>query len=217
MIFRDRTCIATALRTNEGRKVTGTNEIANKKKSSRPDLLLLKNDIEFGCSELGKSEDVVSTRKEIIENELHCPKTLKNILNRVAGLVDYNEEIIRKLRFVCFHQTSLGYKLIFCGVIIDRRMKLSFIDCPRGYICRIMETNEYEVPSQAKFFSAQILPLTKLDVVAETMQVLMKYQMNKKDDGGLKCQNQNKPDTIVLPTSLNFTSNPKKRKRSDQE
>ncbi|KAI9274602.1 hypothetical protein BDA99DRAFT_556013 [Phascolomyces articulosus] len=141
---RDRTCIATALRTNEGRKVT----------------------------EVGKNEDVVLTRKGIIENELHCPKIMKDILDRVASLVDYNEEIIKKLRFICFHQTN-------------RRMKLPFIDCPRGYTCRIMKTNEYEV-----------LPLTKLvleakasikisdkDVVAETMQVLTRYQMNKRDDG----------------------------------
>ena len=106
MIFRDRTCMTTALRVNEGRKVTGSDEIENKKKSSRPDLLLVKNDVEYGCSEVGRSDGVVPTKKEIIETDLHCPKTMKDILNRVASLVDHDEKIIKRLRFVCFHQTS---------------------------------------------------------------------------------------------------------------
>ena len=104
--FRDRACMATTLRVNEERKVTGTDEIDNKKKSIRPDLLLVKDDVEYGCSEVGRSDNVIPTKKEIIETALHCPKTMKDILNRVASLVDYDEKIIQKLQFVCFHQTS---------------------------------------------------------------------------------------------------------------
>ncbi|KAG2219368.1 hypothetical protein INT45_006076 [Circinella minor] len=217
---RDRACMATALRVNEGRKVTGTDEIDNKKKSIRPDLLLVKDDVEYGCSEVGKSDNVIPTKKEIIETDLHCPKTMKDILNRVASLVDYDEEIIKKLRFVCFHQTN-------------RRMKLSLIDCPRGYICRVMESDEYDIPAQARLFPAQVHSLIKLmlqakviikqltgpGIVSETMQSLTRYQMSKKGEVGLRRQSQKekKASTIVLPSSLNFTSNNLKRKRKIQD
>ena len=94
------------MRVNEGRKVNGRSEIGNKKSSIRPDLLLIRKEVEYGCSELGKIDDNVPSRKEIAETELHCPKTMKDIFDRAASLVKNDKAMIRKLRVVCFHQTS---------------------------------------------------------------------------------------------------------------
>ena len=106
LLYRDRTCEATSMRVNEGRKVDGTSEIGNKKPSIRPDLLLIRKEVEYGCSEVGKVDDTVPSRKEIIETQLHCPKIMKDIFFRAANLANNDEDMLRKLCVVCFHQTS---------------------------------------------------------------------------------------------------------------
>ncbi|KAI7850765.1 hypothetical protein BDC45DRAFT_239639 [Circinella umbellata] len=88
---RDRSCEATSIRINEGRRVDRVSEIKHKRPSIRPDLLLIRKEVEYGCSELGKIDDMVPTRKEIAETELHCPKTMKDIFDRAVYLAKNNK------------------------------------------------------------------------------------------------------------------------------
>ncbi|KAI8146719.1 hypothetical protein BJV82DRAFT_710778 [Fennellomyces sp. T-0311] len=130
---RDRTCLASSLHINGDRSISGKDSIDKKKSVSHPDLLLLRSGFEFGCSEVGKSTDVIPTKKEIVETCLHSPKTMKDLLDRLASEADNDATVIRNLRIVCFHY-------------IARKMKASFMDCPGGYVCRVQETEEYEIP-----------------------------------------------------------------------
>ncbi|KAI8141677.1 hypothetical protein BJV82DRAFT_172552 [Fennellomyces sp. T-0311] len=157
---RDRTCVATSIRMNDGRSVTGDSEVAKKKASIRPDLLLIHKDLEYGCSEVGKTNDHVPTRKEVVETELLCPKTMKDIFDRAARTVDFDCDMVRRLRVVCFHETN-------------RRMKVSVMDCPRGYVCRVMQSDEYEIPSSARLIPSQLLPMLEL-----TLQTKVNYELD---------------------------------------
>ncbi|KAL1931344.1 hypothetical protein VTP01DRAFT_9486 [Rhizomucor pusillus] len=65
---RDQCCIATSARLNEQRAVTGISPISSKIATVRPDLILVRNDVEYGLSECGKVDDAGIGKKEIIEN-----------------------------------------------------------------------------------------------------------------------------------------------------
>ena len=41
-------------------------------------------------------------------------------------------------------------------------MKLSLMDCPKGYVCRVQETEEYKVPMSVKSLAAEIIPMLTL-------------------------------------------------------
>ena len=79
----------------------------------------------------------------------------------------------------------VGVNIDISWFILDRRMKLSLIDCPHGYTSRVMESKEYEIPSQAKLFPAQVLPLIRLMLQAKviikqvTEPVVMNITMNE--------------------------------------
>ncbi|KAI8144656.1 hypothetical protein BJV82DRAFT_54720 [Fennellomyces sp. T-0311] len=64
MTSRDRTCEATSQRVNSDRAVTGSSEIKDKKRSIRPDLVLLKDGLQYGCSELGKTLGLYLTKRK---------------------------------------------------------------------------------------------------------------------------------------------------------
>ena len=105
-MLSDRTCLATSKRMNHGRGVTGASSIKAKVRSTRPDLVILKNNIEYGCSELGKIDDPASTPKKIVESELLCPKTLKDMVCAAAQQVGNDESVTRALKVICFNQTG---------------------------------------------------------------------------------------------------------------
>ncbi|KAI9492362.1 hypothetical protein BDB00DRAFT_765640 [Zychaea mexicana] len=151
---RHRTCVAISARINANCSITGTDKIDNKKSASRPDLLLIKDGLEYGCSEVGKSEDVVANKKEVVETYLHSPKTMKDLFNRISQEVNHDLQITRKLKIVCFHNTG-------------RRMKLSVMDCPDGYVCRVQETEEYKIPMSVECLAAQIIPMLTLTLQAK--------------------------------------------------
>ena len=54
--------------------------VADKKRSIRPDLVLLKHKLEYGCSELGTNLRAVPDNKEIAETDLHSLKTMNDML-----------------------------------------------------------------------------------------------------------------------------------------
>lgn len=68
LLIRDQCCIATSARLNEQRAVTGISPISSKITTVRPDLILVRNDVEYGLSECGKVDDAGIGKKEIIQN-----------------------------------------------------------------------------------------------------------------------------------------------------
>ncbi|KAI9266574.1 hypothetical protein BDA99DRAFT_535997 [Phascolomyces articulosus] len=134
---------------NPNRCVDDLGEISRKKASSRPDLVLLKDNIEFGCSELGKIDDPSSTTKVIIETQLHSPKTMKDMFCMVAECVMNDFGTVHHLKIVCFHNTAL-------------RMKMGALDSPDGYVCRVLENDVYQLPKNPNLVYAELLSTLQL-------------------------------------------------------
>ncbi|KAI7848558.1 hypothetical protein BDC45DRAFT_306097 [Circinella umbellata] len=146
---RNKTCLATAQRMNGNRCVTGDSEINKKLRSTQPDLVLLKNGVEYGTSEVGKSIDIVAGKKEIVESQLHSPKTMHDMLCAAHKRMNNDFNSVRDLKIVCFNETGLT-------------LYLSIMDCPKGYVSRIIETQKYEVPKDSDLIIGQLFPLLKL-------------------------------------------------------
>ncbi|KAL0086166.1 hypothetical protein F4703DRAFT_1578780 [Phycomyces blakesleeanus] len=190
--FRNRGCIATSVRMNEKRRVTGRDPLVPKSFSTKPDLVLYKEDVEYGCSEVGKNDDGGVGEKEIVETALKCPKTMKDMLLRAASKVGNATNKTRQLQIVGFHQTSL-------------RMHLSVLDCPEGYICRLRRSTEYTVPLQPSLIPSQLIPILKLtckakEIVRRTIEVL-EAPAYVEDEPDFSCNNATS-DVIVLPCAL---------------
>ena len=150
---RDRTCTATSMRINSNRIVNGKTTNETKKSASRPDLVLIKNGTEYGSSEVGKGEDAVTAKKELVETQLHGPKLMKDIFLRAAKEADNNISVTRALRTISFYRTGKETGPIrekWLTVKLGRRMRLSLLDCPAGFVWRVMNTEEYEIPLDSK-------------------------------------------------------------------
>lgn len=46
--------------------------------------------------------------------------------------------------------------------IIGPRMRMTVLDCPAGYVCRLLHTNEYKMPKRPSAIPASLFPLLKL-------------------------------------------------------
>ncbi|KAI9492364.1 hypothetical protein BDB00DRAFT_873449 [Zychaea mexicana] len=151
---RDRTCVAISARINAD------------------------HGLEYGCSEVGKSEDVVANKKEVVETYLYSPKTMKDLFNRIR-----------------------------------RRMKLSVMDCPDGYVCRVQETEEYKIPISVECLAAQIIPMLTL-----TLQAKNKKKGKPQFKAKKAAQKRQQKESIVLPSSLTTcTPSTTARKRKNEE
>ena len=106
-MFRNQTSVATSKRINSERGISGVSTVADKKASIRPDLVLVSNGFEYGCSEVGKSLSAIPDKKEIIESQLHSPKTMKDMLSYAIAETKHDPEVMRKLKIVGFSQTGM--------------------------------------------------------------------------------------------------------------
>ena len=104
------------MRINNERSVTGTAEIANKNWAIPPDLMLVKNGLEYGCSELGKNLNAMTDKKEIVETQLHSPKIMKDMLVAALAKVNNNIDAARALKIVCFNETGMFDNDILFGI-----------------------------------------------------------------------------------------------------
>ncbi|KAF7721947.1 hypothetical protein EC973_003908 [Apophysomyces ossiformis] len=156
---RDQLCLATSARANENRAIT--------------DLVLFKDGVEFGLAECGKQEEAAIGKKEIVESQLLCPKTMKDMFVRAAAKGNNDESTIRGLRIVGLHQTAF-------------RFHMTVMDCPRGYVCRILASKEYEIPIQANLIPSKLLPILELtlqakSIVKSSIELLEKQQKMKEE------------------------------------
>ncbi|KAI8137289.1 hypothetical protein BJV82DRAFT_358550 [Fennellomyces sp. T-0311] len=232
---RDRSCQATSLRVNKDRSITGTNNIDGKISVARPDLLLIKDGFEYGCSEVSKSMDLVPTKKEIVETGLHNPKTMKDLFDRMTNEAEHDLEFARKLQIVCFNNTGkkpplcIHLKYSFTKPklpIIGCRMKLCVMDCPGGYVCRVQETDEYKISTKIQSLVSEVIPMLILTLQAKTIvrnmtALLLSYKTKGKGRPEFKvtrdARNSAK-NRIMLPSALTtFASTTTTRKRKNDE
>ena len=94
-------CTATAERLNTNRVISGQG-LESWLAAWKPDLLLIKDEIEYGCSEHAGYDEAGAGKKEIFEKWLKVPKLLKDMFCRASRKVDNDETYIRKLRIAGF-------------------------------------------------------------------------------------------------------------------
>ena len=54
-------------------------------------------------------------------------------------------------------------------------MKVSILDCPNGYVCRIMQSQEFSIPLTAQLIPAQIIPMIELTLQAKVSGYIYIY------------------------------------------
>ncbi|KAI7856070.1 hypothetical protein BDC45DRAFT_533956 [Circinella umbellata] len=196
---RDVSCVATLARVNNERCVDGLMPISEQAKSVRPDLVLYKEDVEYGLGEAGKHDLSGIGKKEIVETQLHSPKLLKDMFLRAAAKVGNDEGFVRKFKTVCFNQTCF-------------RMSISVLDCPKGIVCRMNTTEEYQIPKSVLLFSSGIIPIIKLTLqakmIVEKSVRLLEQLTNERgiSQPGFKSQRRNKINTVHIPPCLTVES-----------
>ncbi|KAI9252357.1 hypothetical protein BDA99DRAFT_541083 [Phascolomyces articulosus] len=95
-IKRDNSCLANLVRLNNERRVDGKKPVAEQVKSSRPDLLLMKDNVEFWVDECGKMDVAVSNTGNDLEFARNfqvvgfshtCFRMSRNIMDCPGGVV----------------------------------------------------------------------------------------------------------------------------------
>ena len=70
--------------------------------------MLVKNGLEYGYSEIGKSLDAVSSdKKAIVESQLHSPKIMKDMFCAALAKADNDIDVARALKIVCLNETGM--------------------------------------------------------------------------------------------------------------
>ncbi|KAI7854600.1 hypothetical protein BDC45DRAFT_507653 [Circinella umbellata] len=208
----DKACVATAERLNAGRTISG-NGANGWVTGWKPDLLLTKQEIEYGVAEHGGYDEACAGRKELFEKWLKLPKLIKDMFCRAARKVNYEKEYMRELKIAGFCHNHL-------------RVSLVMMDCPEGYVCRLTRTRDYEIPLAIPQISKRLIPILKLVLGAKAMILknvfLLEFGPEKQSDDELSeepcfiVHEQSTSSQIFLPTSLNSSaSQSKKRKTSE--
>ncbi|KAG2218422.1 hypothetical protein INT45_013166 [Circinella minor] len=140
---RDVSCAATLTHVNGERCIDGVNPIAAQVKIVRPDLVLTKENLEYGLGEVGKHGLFEIGKKEVVETKLHSPEVLKDMFLRAVAKTANDEKVVGQFKTVCFNQTCF-------------RVSLSVIDCPSGVICRMNTSEEYKVSNDISSFTSGI-------------------------------------------------------------
>ncbi|KAG2213799.1 hypothetical protein INT45_009418 [Circinella minor] len=153
----DNSCLANLVRLNNERRVDGKTPISDQVKSSRPDLLLTKDNVEFGVGECGKIDLGGIGKKEILETQLHLPKLMKDVFTI--------EQYLRQEMMLNLHES---FKLLGLATPVSFRMTLSVMDCPDGVVCRLRESEEFEIPQHASLFCTGIIPIIELTLMAKS-------------------------------------------------
>ncbi|KAG2218179.1 hypothetical protein INT45_003605 [Circinella minor] len=143
---RDRTCQATLVRVNKNRCITGEKSIDQQQRSVRPDFLLIKGGVEFAVGECGKEDLGGVGKKEIVERGLHVPKIMKDLFVRALSKGRTKISFAEKLKIVVINENG-------------NRLQVCVLDSPKGYVCRLFESNEYEIPTSASLSCARLFPM----------------------------------------------------------
>ncbi|GAB5594013.1 hypothetical protein Unana1_08913 [Umbelopsis nana] len=131
--------IASGVRKNENRLAASTTSMKRQIMGHRADFLIRKLQVEYACGESGKSYTSEKDTKLLLERDLKMPKMMKDQMLQLFKLCDNDESTTRELAIAGilhfgFHATML------------------VMDCPAGYVCRVLPTPTYKVPTSIKTF-----------------------------------------------------------------
>ncbi|KAI8149365.1 hypothetical protein BJV82DRAFT_662669 [Fennellomyces sp. T-0311] len=141
---------------------------------------------------VGKHDCIASSTKEIIESQLLTPKTMKDMFNMAVENANNNSAVTHALKIVAFNHTGL-------------KMKMSIMNCPRGYVCRLVKALEYEIPKNPGIGFRDLLAILQMTLkakllVKDSIDLLEGYQKGKASIPMLEIMDNS--DTIYLPTCL---------------
>ncbi|KAG2219076.1 hypothetical protein INT45_000359 [Circinella minor] len=211
-VARDRTCRSTLVRINSERKITGLKPIEEQHSSIRPDFLVMKDGLDFAVGECGKDDLGGISKKEITERQLHVPKIMKDILRQTMIKFNHDESLLRTLKIGALNQNST-------------RIQGAVLDCPKGYICRLIPTSEYTIPQSAAMISVELFKIMKLtlqikNIVKASIKAVTKYQREqykKQENPTLITQKSQLADTILQIPQTFTIPNTKKIKTSTSD
>ncbi|CAO3600807.1 unnamed protein product [Absidia cylindrospora] len=127
---------------------------------SRTDMILRKTGngvvLEYGAAEDAVTFDGYLGKKRMHEAELKLPKTLKDMMTLLCNDCNWNSTVMKQIEVI-------GY--CHSGAVAE----FMIMDNPSGYICRLLRTDYYQVPSSINEISKLILLLaTSLQMKAIT-------------------------------------------------
>ncbi|KAI9489665.1 hypothetical protein BDB00DRAFT_841920 [Zychaea mexicana] len=100
------------------------------------------------------------------------------------------------------------------------RMKTYVMDVPDGYVCRIREIKQQQIPETLIDFYETYIPYLEAmlkikGIVKSTMDVVAKPKKNRSDF----VSSVTEPSTVIIPSALNgpVKITPQKRKADDSE
>ncbi|KAI8376894.1 hypothetical protein BD560DRAFT_391031 [Blakeslea trispora] len=134
-------------------------------RATKPDLILTKDSLELGSGENGRFTGSACGNKEHAEKVLKNPKTMKNMMNLMINQIRNKEQLIHELQVIGFTHFHL-------------KAKLSVMDVPCGYVCRIRHFEELKVPEDQELFCS-LFPMLSLaligkNIVKQTLETLKK-------------------------------------------
>ncbi|KAI7858512.1 hypothetical protein BDC45DRAFT_310213 [Circinella umbellata] len=115
----------------------------------KPDLILTKDNLEYGSAEHGFDDESGVEEKELHETYIKLPKTMKDMMMKLMAEVDYDEKAIRSLRVVGLVHSHL-------------QMTTYLMDVPDGYVCRIRKLREQRIPDTLTDFHDTYIPILEV-------------------------------------------------------
>ena len=136
-------------------------DITKKALGKKVDILVEHVADEFACAEAGKYQSTDST-KELVEGTLICPKTMRDMLCKLAasnpsklneittvGYIFMGKSILHDVRTPLLHQ-ALGL-----------RMTCLFMTCPKGNVSRLQRIGPLEFPDDEGNFVSRMKALIR--------------------------------------------------------
>ncbi|KAI9321699.1 hypothetical protein BX666DRAFT_2118460 [Dichotomocladium elegans] len=196
--------IDTSVRYNEGR-LSADGMLWPKAQAVKPDLILCKDGIEYGCAEVGFLDDGGVDTEELIEKNLRiAKKIMKDMLVQGARNLNSDAQSTRQLRIVGFSHTHLHTTPLV-------------MDSPAGYVCRVLRMTEHRIPPQPSVFWKCVIPF--LESVWKIKR-LVKRSVEVNEGGTTKRQMSDfelfddRKDKMLIPSCMMSPITPvKKRKR----
>ncbi|KAI7850504.1 hypothetical protein BDC45DRAFT_245774 [Circinella umbellata] len=138
------------------RTISGAGPIESQHRSVRPDILIIKDGIEVAVGETAKLDVGGVTKKELVEKNLHSPKVMKDLYNVALSKGKNKESLARVLRIVAINQ-------------ISTRIQVSILDCPKGYVSRLLRLEEDEIPLDSTLITSSLFGVIRSMLVAKSI------------------------------------------------
>ena len=161
------------MRENSQCKISGIKEIDGKHGSVRPDLMIVADNLELACGECGKEDCGGAGKKELMEKSLHMPKVMKDMFCRSLVKGKRAVSLARSLKVVAMNENSKFLSFVTLPNFTNlntqtgTRLKVSVMDCPKGYVCRVRHLPEYEIPVQSSMITDGLFNVMKATLKAK--------------------------------------------------